>query len=492
MRPIPSLKSAYGLLKMHKAVPYPLRPIVSSLNSITSGSEDYLLPILEKFLPKCVYSIESTKSFSEFFLHERSKFYLPRSQILSFDVKSLFPSVDLDFVIEHVIETIYKNPSEYLEAHIREDGRMVRPPKYIFKKFLTSVLKEFTAFKTIDSYYRQIDGCSMGSKLAPILSNIFMSLIKKQIVDKFNSAHKGLQFTKDLPKNGILNFLDLSIYFDRSTHKYEFKQYSKEIKSNVLQNFKFSCSPLSYKNGTLTGEIYRVKYCSSNIINLNNSLKSLEEKFVRNGYPRKLVRDKIKEVKERNFQKKVREFDFEKEKHENPNRFHTLCLNFTSERCQKVERFIRSFIKEITPNFNVTFAWKSVSLNNIILPRLKRRVNMLESHSVVYRFKCDCDKEYIGETKRLLAERASEHGQQSKKSEISSHIFVCKEYEKSFNLKFFNPGLKERKKFLFSNFDILSKNLSGYRDRTIMEALFIRMYSPKLNIQNDHRNTVII
>ena len=79
-----------------------------------------------------------------------------------------------------------------------------------------------------------------------------------------------------------------------------------------------------------------------------------------------------------------------------------------------------------------------------------------------------------------------------KKSEVSSHIFECKEYEKSFNQRFFVPGRKERKEFLFSHFDILSKNLNGYRDRTIMEALFIRMYSPKLNIQNDHRNTVII
>ena len=92
----------------------------------------------------------------------------------------------------------------------------------------------------------------------------------------------------------------------------------------------------------------------------------------------------------------------------------------------------------------------------------------------------------------MLADRASEHGQKSRKSEISSHIFECKEYEKCFNLKYFTPGRKERKEFLFSHFEILSKNLSGYRDRTIMEALFIRMYSPKLNIQNDHRNTVII
>ena len=332
---------------------------------------------------------------------------------------------------------------------------MILEPSGSFENFLRifeMILEPSGSFENLIRF------CSMGSKLAPILSNIFMSLIEKKVVspliqsgkilsykryvddcfivlknrddidfifDQFNSAHKGLKFTKDLPVDGILNFLDLSIYFDRSTHKYEFKQYCKEIKSKVMQNFKHSCSPLSYKNGTLIGEIYRAKYCSSNLTNLKNCLKSLEDKFVNNGYPRKLVRAKIREVQDRNFEKKERAVDFEKEKRDNPDKFHTVCLNFTSERCQKVERFIKKFIRELTPDFNVSFAWKSVSLNNIILPRLKRRVLDFDSHSVVYRFRCDCDQEYIGETKRLLSDRASEHGHKSNKSEVSSHIFEC-------------------------------------------------------------------
>ena len=379
LKPIPALKSAYGLLKMHKKEPYPVRPIVSSLNSLVSGAEDYLLPILEKFLPECKYSIESTKSFTSYFMANRSKFYLPRSQILSFDVSKLFPSVDLDMVIKHVIQTIYKSPKNYFDVYVRENGRMVTPPKYVFEPFLKSVLTEFTAFKTCSSFYRQINGCSMGSKLSPLLSNIFLSLIEKNLVDPllqngklisykryvddcflviknrddideifaaFNSCHKDLKFTKDLPIDGVLNFLDTSIYFDKNTHKYEIRQFSKEIKSNVIQNYKHSVSPQSYKNGTLIGEIYRVKYCSSNNENLENSLKVLEEKFVKNGYPRKLVKSKISEVRERGFKKKEREIDFEKEKHENPDRFHTVCLNFTSERCSKVEKFIKNFIKK--------------------------------------------------------------------------------------------------------------------------------------------------
>ena len=105
---------------------------------------------------------------------------------------------------------------------------------------------------------------------------------------------------------------------------------------------------------------------------------------------------------------------------------------------------------------------------------------------------CCCKKSYIGETRRLLSTRASEHGQRSKKTEISDHIFKCDQYQKQFNIDYLLPGVKERKLFLFKHFSILSKGLQRYRDRTIMEALFIRMFKPGLNVQNEHRNTVII
>ena len=92
----------------------------------------------------------------------------------------------------------------------------------------------------------------------------------------------------------------------------------------------------------------------------------------------------------------------------------------------------------------------------------------------------------------MLSTRASEHGQKSKNTEVSNHIFQCKEYQKQFNIDYLLPGVKERKLFLLKHFSILSKGLQKYRDRTIMEALFIRMFKPGLNIQNEHRNTIII
>ena len=41
----------------------------------------------------------------------------------------------------------------------------------------------FTSFYTPNSYFRQVEGCSMGSKLSPLLCNIYMSIFEKEIVE---------------------------------------------------------------------------------------------------------------------------------------------------------------------------------------------------------------------------------------------------------------------------------------------------------------------
>ena len=521
MKPVGNLKSAYGILKLHKEEPYPVRPIVSSLNSIVQGGEEYLLPILKKF--NCKYSLSSTKEFREYFLKNRTNFYRPRSEIISFDVKSLFPSVDIDYTAKFIIEEIYKNPKEFFEPCIRESDskRVLFPPKHIFEKFFYGVLKKFTAFKTPSGFYRQKYGVSMGSKISPVLSDIFMSLIERNIVDPlietdkilgyrryvddifivlhnrddrknifeiFNTAHHGLTFTMDLPVSGKLNFLDTSIYFDKNLHRWEICQYTKDIKSRVIQNYN-SISPFSTRNGTLVGEIYRARNCTSSDENLELALVDLTDKFISNGYPRKLIKDKIKEVKDRKFSKKIREVDYEKGRSENPERFFTFCGDFTSRRCEKVGNNLRKILRKVTPDFQISFAWKTVTLNNCILPRLKNQVGILDKCNCVYEFKCVCGDFYIGETSRMLKLRASEHGQPSKESVICSHINSCDKYIKKLSDSYdtLNPGVRKRKEFLLNHFKIRHKNLVKYTDRTIIEAIFIRLYKPNLNIQNDHR-----
>ena len=77
----------------------------------------------------------------------------------------------------------------------------------------------------------------------------------------------------------------------------------------MIQNYN-SISPFNTRNGTLVGEIYSARNCTSNDKNLELALVDLTDKFIKNGYPHKLIKEKIKKVKDRNFVKKVRDVDY--------------------------------------------------------------------------------------------------------------------------------------------------------------------------------------
>ena len=51
------------------------------------------------------------------------------------------------------------------------------------KKLLKDACSK-TAFIFIDKIYKQIDGVSMGSPLGPLLANVFMRELEKDIIQK--------------------------------------------------------------------------------------------------------------------------------------------------------------------------------------------------------------------------------------------------------------------------------------------------------------------
>ena len=82
IRPTEGLKRGYGLPKLHKPG-IPVRPIVSSLNSITSGAESFLKKLIRPILEECIFSCKSTREFKEKFLNDRNEFNQETHQIVS-------------------------------------------------------------------------------------------------------------------------------------------------------------------------------------------------------------------------------------------------------------------------------------------------------------------------------------------------------------------------------------------------------------------------
>ena len=86
----------YGLPKIHKTN-IPLRPIVSSRGSVTSGVAKVLAKTLKPLVGKSPHHIQSTKDFVD----RISKVTLqPRECLCSYDVTALFTFVPVDPALE--------------------------------------------------------------------------------------------------------------------------------------------------------------------------------------------------------------------------------------------------------------------------------------------------------------------------------------------------------------------------------------------------------
>ena len=199
---------------------------------------------------------------------------------VSFDVVSLFTNVALDRTIKIILKRIYED--KLITTTLK---------KRTMKKLITDVCKK-TAFSFNDNVYKQTDGVSMGSSLGPVIANIFMTELEKFILDelindnivklyiryvddnlllvkpedtdnilkKFNSFDKNIQFTVGKFLNGNVHFLDIKIngnktdiYF-KETHK---SQYTHFI-SNTLWRFKTAWIRSLYHRAK--------KICSNNVL----------------------------------------------------------------------------------------------------------------------------------------------------------------------------------------------------------------------------------
>ena len=142
-----------------------LRPIVSSINSITCGAEEYLKTLIEPIVKKCKYSICSSKEFKAK-ITKINNFNHNEFEIVSFDAASLYTSINIQKVTKYIIEYIFDNISTFFppkNKSIKINGEIINmvieaPPKDIFTKFFSLILTEFNSFEALNGFFRQKKG----------------------------------------------------------------------------------------------------------------------------------------------------------------------------------------------------------------------------------------------------------------------------------------------------------------------------------------------
>ena len=150
----------YGLPKVHKKNT-PMRPIVSSIGTITYECAKYLADVLSPLMGKTEHHVRNSKEFAEYV---QSLKVGPEEELRSYDVSALFTSVPVDKALEII--------RKRLQDDITLPNRTPLCPDDVIA-VLDKCLKGMY-FLYEGEYYLQIHGATMGSSVSPIVCNIYI------------------------------------------------------------------------------------------------------------------------------------------------------------------------------------------------------------------------------------------------------------------------------------------------------------------------------
>ena len=339
-----------------------------------------------------------------------------------------------------------------------------------------------------NKWYKQTDGVSMGSPLAPTLASFFMTHLEKKMLhhanrpllygryvdDMFaifqddsqvelfheyiNNIHDNIKFTVERSKCHKLGFLDVHVHHsDNGIITSHFRKAS----ATELFTSAYSFCESNYKHSMIKGLIHRIWCLNSTYEKACTDIDNICNILTKNGYRKEKIDRIAAHTIHRLHTHDNKDQNTDKQKEENRR---TICV--TVPYSTGFQNFKHSINKL---NLPLRFISQTHKIASFFTNKCKTPIGL--QANLVYNFKCHgCDTQYIGETSRHLKTRLAEHSQLSRKSHILDHNLNCKLRTHKLNE---------------SEFKILKSGLYYYRERLSYEALCILKSKPPLNVQDE-------
>ena len=452
------LPQFYALPKIHKTG-IPLRPIVSFCGSPLYALAKFLQNILRPLISNNQLVIKNSYEFADFIKNQ----ILPiHHKMVSFDVKSLFPSIPQDLAITCIYNKLYSNEHLFPGTQIN----------LIMEGIELCLDKTF--FISQDKIKKQIKGVPMGSSLSPVIADIVMEHIETTAMDTFvediviyrryvddtfvvlpensinsfhnhlNSINPSIQFTLEKESNNQLPFLDVLV--TRSVNgTISTSIYKKDTHTDQYLNFN-SYQPVEHKAAVIKTLIHRAKEIPSNEQLKEIEISKVKHSLRKNAYPSQFINKIVaKETLPR--------------EEDNDNKH--VILPYIKGLSENLRRVFK--------NHNVNLHFKSNFTIRNKVTKLKDKIKPLKNNNLVYKINCsECPISYVGETKQRLEKRIDQHQAAVRRGDanhsgMSEH---CVENLHSFS--------KE-------NVKIIENNLSFYAERKYAEAVHIKKTSNNCN-----------
>jgi len=441
-----NLPRAYGLPKIHKPG-LKFRIIIASLDSPTYALANFIHKIIAKNI-----SIPPSHIKNSYQLVKQLKDLVidDDMELISLDVISLFTNVPMNLALN----SINKRWSDISKG--------TKIPKNEFIKAIELIL-DSTFFGFNNKIYKQKFGTPMGSPLSPILADLVLQDLEmnaienlsmeipfyyryvddialavprqktQEVLAMFNSFHPRMQFIHDGKK---LDFLDVTII--NNNNKVEFNWYRKPTFSGRVLNF-MSHHPLTQKKGVIMNMVDRAFLLSHPGYHQDN-LNFVVKTFLSNGYPLQFIFDTI--------QKRLKSLFNKRTKKQNTD---------NSNDNEKKGWFIIPFISKVTENFkhitniiNTKLAYFSLHKLGWIVKAQKDSLPILSNKNVVYRLACkNCNASYVGQTKRRLSTRISEHRNDINKKTSNHSVITEHKIDLNHDFDWDKPKILDKENYYF-------------------------------------------
>lgn len=263
-----------------------------------------------------------------------------------------------------------------------------------------------------------------------------------------------MKFTHELEANNCINFLDLTII--KNNNKLITNWFQKSISSNRLINY-FSFHPIQQKRNAIFNLYDRAILLSHDSFH-NDNIKKVVKILLNNNYPLEFIQ---KNLKTRYNVLKQRESG-NKQNNNSASIYGQLpkvCIPFNDSYFQ---------LSNILKKFNLLTIPKVNKVLSSVIRLGKDSTNLWDMNGIVYKFNCnDCSATYIGESKRTLKTRISEHKNRKKvETVVNRHQIV---HNHSFN---------------FENVKVIDRE-PNYKKRKISEMLHIKCNDFTINMKED-------
>ena len=220
----------YGLPKVHKNN-VPLRPIVSSIGSITYKTAQFLASILSPLVGKTEHVVKNNTQFVKKIKELKVP---PGRKMVSFDVTALFTSIPVTEAVSMIKDRLNQDTTLKDRCELSVNQIIT----------LLEICLNTTYFIYDGVFYKQKKGAAMGSPVSPIVANLYMEHLEERAIreaphppdiwlryvdDTFtvlqesevehfthhlNSMDENIKFTVEPEQDNTLAFIDTCVFLN--------------------------------------------------------------------------------------------------------------------------------------------------------------------------------------------------------------------------------------------------------------------------------------